>query len=143
MHPSATTAKCAIPLNFLQRSQTGLCQFFAGGLAVGDEHRKHEGSLPIVGVNTYINPQGGMASDDESMELRRASAEEKASQIEALRDFQQQAGGQAEAALERLQEVALSGDNIFAELMNTVRFASLGQVTHALYQVGGRYRRSM
>ncbi|MBJ94807.1 MAG: methylmalonyl-CoA mutase [Rickettsiales bacterium] len=107
------------------------------------EHRKHEGSLPIVGVNTYINPQGGMASDDESMELRRASAEEKASQIEALRDFQQQAGGQAEAALERLQEVALSGDNIFAELMNTVRFASLGQVTHALYQVGGRYRRSM
>jgi methylmalonyl-CoA mutase len=107
------------------------------------EHRKHDGSLPIIGVNTYLNPAGGMASDNESMELRRASAEEKAGQIEGLRRFQEAAGGQGEEALERLQKVALDGGNIFAELMQTVRLASLGQVTHALYQVGGRYRRSM
>jgi len=107
------------------------------------EHRKHDGSLPIVGVNTYLNPEGGMASDNESMELRRASAEEKAGQIEGLRRFQAKASGQADEALERLQQVALDGGNIFAELMSTVRLASLGQVTHALYEVGGRYRRSM
>ena len=107
------------------------------------EHRKHDGSLPIVGVNTYLNPEGGMASDNESMELRRASPEEKAGQIEGLRRFQAEAGAQGEEALERLQRVALDGGNIFAELMHTVRLASLGQVTHALYEVGGRYRRSM
>jgi methylmalonyl-CoA mutase len=107
------------------------------------EHRKHDGSLPIVGVNTYLNPEGGMASDNESMELRRASRAEKAGQIEALRRFQAKSGDDAAVALERLAQVALDGGNIFAELMHTVRLASLGQVTHALYQVGGRYRRSM
>ena len=107
------------------------------------EHRKHDGSLPIVGVNTYLNPQGGMASDNESMELRRATVAEKAGQIEALRRFQEKGSAEAGDALRRLEQVALSGGNIFAELMNTVRVASLGQVTHALYEVGGRYRRSM
>jgi len=107
------------------------------------EHRKHDGSLPIVGVNTYLNEHGGMASDNESMELRRASSEEKAGQIEALRSFQEKTSDQTEAALQRLRQVALDDGNIFAELMSTVRVASLGQVTHALYKVGGRYRRSM
>ena len=107
------------------------------------EHRKHDGSLPIVGVNTYRNESGGMASDNESMELRRATTEEKAGQIEALRRFQEKTADQTDVALQRLKQVALEGGNIFSELMSTVRVASLGQVTHALYEVGGRYRRSM
>ncbi len=107
------------------------------------EHQKHDGSLPIIGVNTYQNPRGGMASDDGSMELRRATPEEKDGQIAMLRAFQERNRAESEAALTSLKDVALSGGNIFAELMRTVRLASLGQITHALYEVGGRYRRSM
>ena len=108
------------------------------------EHRKHDGSLPIVGVNTFLNPDGsGMASDDESMELRRATREEKDGQIAALRAFQQRNAAEAPAALKRLEQVALDGGNVFAELMRTVRVASLGQISAALYEVGGRYRRNM
>jgi isobutyryl-CoA mutase len=107
------------------------------------EHRKHDGSYPIVGVNTFLNPKGGMASEDDSMELIRATPEEKNGQIESLRAFQGRHADETEAALKRLEQVALSGGNIFAELMQTVRVASLGQITTALYQVGGQYRRSM
>jgi len=107
------------------------------------EHRKHDGSLPIIGVNTYLNPAGGMASDNENMEIRRASREEKDGQIRALRDFQERNSAECSEALARLQGVALGGGNVFAELMQTVRVASLGQISDALYQVGGRYRRSM
>ncbi|HCP46709.1 MAG TPA: methylmalonyl-CoA mutase [Deltaproteobacteria bacterium] len=107
------------------------------------ERRKHDGSLPIIGVNTYRNPAGGMASEDDSMELRRATPEEKNGQIEALRAFQGRDAEGASEALARLQQVALDGGNIFAELVQTVRVASLGQISSALYEVGGRYRRSM
>ena len=107
------------------------------------EHRKHDGSLPVVGINTFLNPDGiSMASDDDSMELRRATPEEKDGQIEALRSFQG-AAPTSEEALRRLQKVALEGGNIFGELMHTTRVASLGQISKALYQVGGRYRRNM
>ena len=107
------------------------------------EHRKHDGSYPIVGVNTFLNPRGGMASEDDSMELIRATQEEKNGQIEALRAFQSRHADETAAALARLRQVALAGGNIFAELMQTVRVASLGQITTALYEVGGQYRRSM
>jgi methylmalonyl-CoA mutase len=108
------------------------------------EHRKHDGSLPIVGINTFLNPDGiKMASDDESMELRRATSGEKNGQIEGLEGFHEENEEASTLALERLQEVALSGGNIFGELMSTTRVASLGQISAALYQVGGRYRRNM
>jgi len=108
------------------------------------EHRKHDGSLPIVGINTFLNPEGiKMASDDENMELRRATPAEKNGQIEQLEGFQSDHGDTNAEALERLQRVALSGGNIFGELMRTTRVASLGQISGALYQVGGRYRRNM
>ncbi|MCP4868772.1 MAG: methylmalonyl-CoA mutase family protein [Proteobacteria bacterium] len=108
------------------------------------EHRKHDGSLPIIGVNTFLDPAGPkMASEDGSMELRRASPEEKNGQIEALRSFQSTHADAAEAALADLTAVALSGGNVFAELMKTVRVASLGQISGAMYEVGGRYRRNV
>ena len=84
-----------------------------------------------------------MASDDEDMELRRATPAEKDGQIESLEAFQSAHAGDTSAALKRLQQVALSGGNIFGELMQTTRVASLGQITQALYDVGGRYRRNM
>ena len=79
----------------------------------------------------------------ESLELSRATDEEKESQLNRLAEFKRRNEKEAPAALERLQKVALSGGNIFAELMNTVRVCSLGQITNALFEVGGRYRRNM
>jgi methylmalonyl-CoA mutase len=107
------------------------------------EHRKHDGSLPIIGVNTYLNPAGGMASDSDDMEIRRATRDEKNGQIAAARTFQETHAGETADALARLQAVALADGNIFGELMHSVRVASLGQISAALYEVGGRYRRSM
>jgi methylmalonyl-CoA mutase len=106
------------------------------------EERKHSGELPIVGVNTFTVPGGGMASD-EPMEVTRATVEEKEAQISRLRAFQGRHAGAGPAALEELQRVALAGGNIFECLMETVRVASLGQITDALFAVGGRYRRAM
>ena len=79
----------------------------------------------------------------DSLELARATEEEKQSQLKRLADFKQRHAAEAPAALERLQQAALSGGNIFAELMETVRSCSLGQITRALYAVGGQYRRNM
>ena len=76
-------------------------------------------------------------------ELARATREEKEQQIANLRAFHEQNRDSAPQALSRLQEVAVSGGNIFAELMETVKVASLGQISHALYEVGGKYRRNM
>jgi methylmalonyl-CoA mutase len=108
------------------------------------EQQKHDGTLPIVGINTYQDP-GTLGDDWEPppVELRRATNDEKDAQIAALRRFQATHAGEAPAALRRLQEVALAGGNVFAELMETVRVASLGQISHALYEVGGAYRRNL
>ncbi|MBC8019383.1 MAG: methylmalonyl-CoA mutase, partial [Verrucomicrobia bacterium] len=76
-------------------------------------------------------------------ELARATHEENEQQIVNLRAFQEQNKEQSPAAMKRLQDVAVAGDNIFAELMETVKYASLGQISHALYEVGGKYRRNM
>ncbi|MCF8043497.1 MAG: cobalamin-dependent protein [Desulfarculaceae bacterium] len=107
------------------------------------EMLKHSGELPIIGVNTFKNPHIDEAEAECAVELARATEEEKQSQLARLREFQDDHAEQAPAALKRLQRVALDGGNIFAELMDTVRVCSLGQITQALYDVGGKYRRGM
>ncbi|MGD8760898.1 MAG: methylmalonyl-CoA mutase family protein [Desulfobacteraceae bacterium] len=107
------------------------------------ESLKHTGELPIIGVNTFRDPDADVEQLSESIELARATESEKQSQLKRLAEFKKRHEKQAPAALERLQNVALSGGNIFAELMDTVRFCSLGQITQALYDVGGQYRRNM
>ena len=107
------------------------------------EHKKHSGELPIIGVNTFLNPRANEDGLRIPGELARATKEEKEQQIENLRAFQEANREAAQAALKRLKDVAVSGGNIFTELMDTVRVASLGQITHALYEVGGKYRRNM
>ncbi|MGE0087531.1 MAG: fused isobutyryl-CoA mutase/GTPase IcmF [Desulfococcaceae bacterium] len=109
---------------------------------------KHTGDLPIIGVNTFRDPHadgkdlvegGGFGC----VELARATEEEKQSQLKRLKEFQEKGKDKAPEALKRLQKAALSGDNIFAEMMNAVRCCSLGQISRALYDVGGQYRRNM
>ena len=107
------------------------------------EMKKHSGELPIIGVNTYLNPNPPSEEDIDNMELARATKEEKETQIINLRNFQETHRVQAEEALRKLKETAVTGGNIFAELMETVKSASLGQITNALYEVGGQYRRNM
>jgi methylmalonyl-CoA mutase len=107
------------------------------------EHKKHSGELPIVGVNTFLNPRADEEGFNVPGELARATREEKEQQILNLRAFQELNSLKATAALKRLQETAIAGGNIFADLMDTVKVASLGQISHALYEVGGKYRRNM
>jgi methylmalonyl-CoA mutase len=105
------------------------------------ETKKHDGSLPIVGVNTFLNEKN--AGKLEVVELRRATKAEKMDQIESVRKFQKKHTTDAGPALIQLQKVALAGGNIFEELMEVVKVATLGQITEALYSVGGEYRRNM
>ena len=105
------------------------------------EHRKHDGTLPIVGVNTFLAPtQEGPA---EPMELARSTDAEKQRQLTRLREFHSRHAADREAALEALRQTALNKGNVFGELMNTVRHASLGQITSTLFEVGGAYRRNV
>ena len=107
---------------------------------------KHNGELPIIGVNTFRDPDMDgdvLMESGASCELARATEEEKQSQLKRLGDFQKRHEKEVPQALEKLQKVVLAGDNIFEELMDTVRVCSLGQITQALYDVGGRYRRNM
>ncbi|KMY67834.1 methylmalonyl-CoA mutase [Desulfocarbo indianensis] len=107
------------------------------------ETLKHTGELPIIGVNTFINPRADELFTHCELELARATEEEKQSQLTRLNEFHELHREEAPAALQRLQRAALQGGNVFAELMQTVRACSLGQITQALYQVGGMYRRGM
>ncbi|MCK6206727.1 methylmalonyl-CoA mutase family protein [Bacillus infantis] len=107
------------------------------------EMKKHTGELPIIGVNTYLNPNPPSEEQMDSMEIARATKEEKETQIRNLRSFQERNKDHAGEALSRLKEAAVTDGNIFAELMETVKYASLGQITRALYEVGGQYRRNM
>ena len=104
------------------------------------EHRKHDGSLPIIGVNTFLNPKG---KEEYEIELARSTDEEKQSQITRLREFQSNHANESTEALERVQLAAINNDNIFAELVNAVRYCSLGEISNALFEVGGQYRRNM
>ncbi|MBM7808862.1 methylmalonyl-CoA mutase [Geodermatophilus bullaregiensis] len=106
------------------------------------EHRKHDGSLPIVGVNTFLDPHRDEAPP-RTVELARATEAEKRSQLQRLADFQARHADEAPAALARLQEAATSGGNVFAALMDAVRSCSLGQISDAFFEVGGQYRRNV
>lgn len=107
------------------------------------EHKKHSGELPIIGVNTFRNPHAGEEGYDIPGELARATPAEKEQQVANLRAFQEKHKEAASEALEQLKEIVVADGNVFAELMSTVKHASLGQITQALFEVGGRYRRNM
>jgi len=104
------------------------------------EHKKHDGSYPIVGVNTFRNPHGDAQLE---IELARSTEEEKQSQLTRLQEFQRRNEAACAAMLERLQQTVIDNGNVFAVLIDAVRVCSLGQITNALYAVGGQYRRSM
>ncbi len=105
------------------------------------EHRKHDGSYEIVGVNTFRNPHGDAIPH--KLELIRSTEEEKQSQLKRLREFQARNREACAPMLERLKQAVMRDENVFAVLMDAVRVCSLGQITHALFEVGGQYRRSM
>jgi len=106
------------------------------------EAKKHDGSLPLIGVNTFL-PKAGQEDEVHEQELIRSSDSEKNDQITHVRAFQKNHAGESADALKRLQAVARDRGNVFAELMETVKSNSLGQVSAALYEVGGEYRRNM
>jgi isobutyryl-CoA mutase len=106
------------------------------------ESLKHSGELPIVGVNTFENPDGAAASARPNI-ISRSTADEKEAQVRSLQRFQEAHKETTPTALAKLQSVAKNGGNVFEELMETVKHASLGQITHALFDAGGQYRRSM
>ena len=105
------------------------------------EKRKHDGSLPIIGVNTFLNPNADASA--QTVELARSTGEEKQRQIEHLKDFNQRHKKEAEIALANVRQAAIEGENIFNELMRAVRVCSLGQLSDVLYEAGGQYRRNM
>ncbi|MES1215962.1 MAG: methylmalonyl-CoA mutase family protein [Bacteroidota bacterium] len=105
------------------------------------EHQKHTGELPIIGVNTFLNKKGSPTIIPQ--EVIRSTASEKELQIKNLKLFHQRNEATATEKLNRLKEVAINNANLFEELMETVKYCSLGQITHALYEVGGQYRRNM
>jgi methylmalonyl-CoA mutase len=105
------------------------------------EHQKHTGELPIVGVNTFLNNAGSPTV--QPGEVIRSTPEEREQQIHNLQAFWKRNEVKSTEALNRLKATALANGNLFAELMETVKWCSLGQITHALYEVGGQYRRNM
>ena len=104
------------------------------------EHKKHDGSYPIIGVNTFLNPKG-MAQQE--IELARSTEDEKQSQLDRLADFHARNAGESARWLGELQQAVIDNGNVFEVLVEAVRHCSLGQITTALYDVGGQYRRSM
>ncbi len=104
------------------------------------EHKKHDGSLPVVGVNTFT---GEDTAAGQELPLARSTTAEKQSQLQRLQDFHARHKDEAGPALQRLRHAATNNHNVFAELMQAVRHCSLGQITEAFFQVGGQYRRSM
>jgi methylmalonyl-CoA mutase len=105
------------------------------------EMLKHTGELPIIGVNTFRNPKGDAVM--ETLELARSTEEEKQSQLQRLQDFHALHASESPAMLKRLQKAVIDNGNVFEVLMDAVRVCSLGQITNALFEVGGQYRRNM
>jgi methylmalonyl-CoA mutase len=106
------------------------------------ESLKHSGELPIVGVNTFLSSDPA-ANAAGSVELIRSSDDEKMERLTSLERFHTRWADERTGAIERLQATANAGDNVFGALMETVKVASLGDISEALFEVGGRYRRSM
>jgi len=104
------------------------------------ETRKHDGTLPLVGVNTFVAAE---VAEPATVALARSTDEEKRSQLERVRRFRAEHAGERPAVLERLADAALAGDNVFAVLVDAVRVCTLGEITDALFAVGGRYRRNV
>src|SRR5699024_5321489 len=108
------------------------------------ESKKHSGEKPIIGVNTFLPDEDAQSEEDEhELELIRSTGDEKEQQIESLQDFWKLHEDKAVQALEQLKAKAKKNENLFEELMETVKVASLGQISQALYEVGGKYRRNM
>ena len=105
------------------------------------EMLKHTGELPIIGVNTFRNPHGDQVL--EKLELARSTDEEKQNQLKRLADFHTRHAHAAPAMLKKLQQAVIDNQNVFDVLMDAVRVCSLGQITSALFEVGGQYRRNM
>ena len=105
------------------------------------EMLKHTGELPIIGVNTFRNPHGDPVND--KLELARSTEEEKQSQLQRLADFHAKHAAESPAMLKKLQQAVIDNQNVFEVLMHAVRCCSLGQITNALFEVGGQYRRNM
>ena len=105
------------------------------------ERKKHDGSLPIVGVNTFLNPNP--PPEETAIDLARSTEDEKERQLERLAAFHARHADAAPAVLDRLRDAVMREENVFAVLMEAVRCCSLGQITHALFEVGGQYRRNM
>ena len=104
------------------------------------EHKKHDGSLPLIGVNTFLSKEPEPEMD---IKLARSTEDEKQSQINRLAEFKASHSSESEEALNRLEQAAINNENVFAELMNAVRCCSLGQITERFFEVGGQYRRNM
>jgi methylmalonyl-CoA mutase len=107
------------------------------------EEKKHSGEMPIIGVNTFNRDGEEDGGEEREVNLIRSTEEEKERQIQQLKAFQQRHEPEAEQALKELTEAAQKGENLFEKLMDTVKVASLGQITRTLYEVGGQYRRNM
>jgi methylmalonyl-CoA mutase len=105
------------------------------------EMLKHTGELPIIGVNTFRNPHGDQVMD--KLELARSTDEEKQNQLKRLETFHALHAHESPAMLKRLQQAVIENSNVFEVLMDAVRVCSLGQITNALFEVGGQYRRNM
>jgi methylmalonyl-CoA mutase len=105
------------------------------------EHLKHTGEFPIIGVNTFRNPHGDTVPDH--IELARSTDDEKKNQLKRLQEFHARNDRRAPQQLERLRKAVINNENVFAVLMDAVRSCSLGQITNALFEVGGQYRRNM
>jgi methylmalonyl-CoA mutase len=105
------------------------------------EMQKHTAEYPIIGVNTFRNPHGETVPDH--IELARSTEEEKQSQLKRVADFHTEHAADAPAMAKRLQQAVIDNKNVFDVLMDAVRVCSLGQITSALFEVGGQYRRSM
>lgn len=105
------------------------------------EMLKHTGELPIIGVNTFRNPHGDPIP--EKLELARSTEDEKQGQLRRLREFHERHAASAPAMLDRLRQAVIDNGNVFEVLMDAVRVCSLGQITSALFEVGGQYRRNM
>ena len=108
------------------------------------EHKKHDGSYPIVGVNTFIDEESNdqLSVENFNMEVTRSSPEERDEIIKELKKFKKKHAKESPEAIARLKKVALSGGNIMEELMHSVKVFSLGEITEALFECGGKFRRN-